>query len=164
MSLSVRAPLAGTVVALADVPDPVFAGAVVGAGLAIEPLMDAGEVVAVSPVTGTIGTIHPHAFVVVDAATGAGVLVHLGIDTVTLHGDGFGLHVAAGDQVQAGDAVITFDPSRVRAAGLSAVCPVVVFSSKAENCRAEAPAGTAVQPGDPLFDWTASEPAPAAGP
>lgn len=164
MSLSVRSPLAGTVVALADVSDPVFAGAVVGAGLAIEPLPDATEVVAVSPVTGSIGTIHPHAFVVVDAASGAGVLVHLGIDTVTLHGEGFQLHAAAGDQVQVGDAVITFDPSRVRAAGLSAVCPVVVFSSKAENCRPDAPAGAVVQPGDPLFEWTASEPAPAAAP
>lgn len=163
MSLSVRAPLAGTVVALADVPDPVFAGAVVGAGLAIEPLADGGEVVAVSPVAGSIGTVHPHAFVVVDAASGAGVLVHLGIDTVRLHGEGFRLHVAAGDQVQAGDAVISFDPAAVRAAGLSAVCPVVVFSSTAENCRAGAPAGSVVQPGDRLFDWTASEPAPAGG-
>ena len=154
MSLSVRAPLAGTVVALADVPDPVFAGAVVGAGLAVEPLADGGEVVAVSPVTGSIGTVHPHAFVVVDAASGAGVLVHLGIDTVHLRGEGFTVHRAEGEDVEAGTPVVTFSPAQVRGRGLSAVCPVVVLDSP----PGAVPAGPVrtVAAGDALFSWPAA--------
>ncbi len=154
----VHAPLAGRVVPLADVPDPVFAGQIVGAGLAIEPGEGVGELLAVSPVDGRVAKVHPHAFVVVDEA-GTGVLVHLGIDTVKLKGEGFTVHVATGDEVRAGAPVITFDPTAVRGAGLSAVCPVVVLQSPADSARLAVAAGSPVGPGDELFSWT---PAPAA--
>ena len=86
----VVAPVAGLVRPLADVPDPVFAAEMVGAGVAIEP--SGGMAEAVSPVAGTLIKLHPHAYVVV-TAEGTGVLVHLGIDTVKLDGDGFELLV-----------------------------------------------------------------------
>ena len=149
----VLAPLAGRVVALADVPDPVFAGLIVGAGLAVEPEDDATEVLAVSPVAGRVMKVHPHAFVVLDD-TGAGVLVHLGIDTVRMEGEGFTVHVADGDEVERGARMITFDPTVVRRAGYSAVCPVVVMQSKAEDVEPAVAIGSAIAPGMPLFTWS----------
>ena len=149
----VAAPLAGQVVALADVPDPVFAGLVVGAGLAVEPGEDATEVPVVSPVAGRVMKVHPHAFVVLDDS-GAGVLVHLGIDTVRLEGQGFTVHVADGDEVERGARMITWDPTAVRRAGYSAVCPVVVMQSKADDVEPADAVGTAAVAGEPLFTWT----------
>jgi PTS system glucose-specific IIA component len=153
----VHAPLPGQVVSLADVPDPVFAGLIVGAGLAVEPEDDATEVLVTSPVAGRVMKVHPHAFVVLDES-GAGVLVHLGIDTVRMDGEGFAMHVADGDEVERGARMITFDPTAVRRAGYSAVCPVVVMQSKAEDIEPAAAVGTSVVPGAALFSWS-----PAAG-
>ena len=149
----VHAPLGGRVVSLADVPDPVFSGQVVGAGLAIEPDDGATEVLVVSPVSGRVAKVHPHALAIADDS-GAGVLVHLGIDTVRLHGEGFTLHVADGDELQLGSPVITFDPTAVRAAGYSAVCPVVVLGSRADSTEPAVPVGSAVVPGAELFTWS----------
>ncbi len=149
----VLAPLPGRVVALADVPDPVFAGLIVGAGLAVEPEEDATEVLVTSPVAGRVMKVHPHAFVVLDEG-GAGVLVHLGIDTVRMDGEGFTVHVADGDEVERGARMITFDPTAVRGAGYSTVCPVVVMQSKADSITSAVPAGSTVAPGQPLFTWS----------
>ena len=98
----VLAPVAGLVRPLADVPDPVFAAEMVGAGVAIEP--SGGRADAVSPVAGTLLKLHPHAFVVL-TPEGSGVLVHLGIDTVRLQGAGFELLVSEKDTVAAGQPV-----------------------------------------------------------
>ena len=149
----VRAPLAGRVVALADVPDPVFSGLVVGAGLAVEPEDGVTEVPVVSPVAGRVVKVHPHAFVVLDES-GAGVLVHLGIDTVRLEGKGFTVHVADGDEVGLGRLMITFDPAVARNAGYSAVCPVVVMQSRADDVEPAVTAGGSVVLGAELFTWT----------
>jgi sugar PTS system EIIA component len=153
----VHAPLPGRVVSLTDVPDPVFAGLIVGAGLAVEPEDGATEVLVVSPVAGRVVKVHPHAFVVLDES-GAGVLVHLGIDTVRLEGEGFAVHVADGDEVELGSRMITFDPTVVRRAGYSAVCPVVVMQSPAESVEPAAPVSSSIATGEPLFTWS-----PAAG-
>ena len=149
----VHAPLAGRVVDLADVPDPVFAGQIVGAGLAIEPDDGATEVLVVSPVAGRVAKVHPHALAIADES-GTGVLVHLGIDTVRLHGEGFTLHVADGDELTLGAPVITFDPTAVRAAGYSAICPVVILGSPKDSTRPAVDVGSAVAPGAELFSWT----------
>ncbi len=90
---NVTSPLAGRAIGLAAVPDPVFSGAMVGPGTAIDPVREPSE--AVSPVDGIVVSLHPHAFVVVDAE-GHGVLTHLGIDTVQLNGEGFELLVNKG--------------------------------------------------------------------
>jgi PTS system glucose-specific IIA component len=152
VTLTVAAPLEGQVVALADVPDPVFAQLVVGAGAAVEPDDGATDVVVVAPVAGRLVKVHPHAFVVL-ADSGAGVLVHLGINTVRLGGAGFTLLAAQGDEVAAGHPVVRFDPTAVRVAGLSAVCPVVVMQSPAETISAEVAPGGAVRREQPLFRW-----------
>ena len=144
----VAAPVPGTVLPLAAVPDPVFAEAMVGPGLALRPLPGPGVVV--SPVDGLVSTLHPHAFVVVSG--GRGVLVHLGIDTVRLDGAGFELLVEAGATVACGQPMVRWDPTAVQAGGLSAVCPVVALDAAADAVSGLA--SGSVSAGDPLFSWS----------
>ena len=149
--LIVLAPVAGTVRAMADVPDPVFAGEIVGPGLAIDPTRD-GVLDVVAPVAGKIMKLHPHAFVIL-ADGGRGALVHLGLDTVQLGGVGFTLHVAEGDTVAAGDVVVSWNPADIEAGGRSPICPVVALQGKPEAVTGLVAVGTIVTPGEPLFEW-----------
>ena len=151
-STPVLAPIAGTVVALADVPDPVFAEQLVGAGAAVEPADGAGPTAVCAPVAGTVVKAHPHAFIV-RHGSGVAVLVHVGIDTVKLAGEGFDRHVEQGAVVAAGDPVVTFDPTAVRGRGLSAVTPVVVLDSPPDSV-AGIRSGHEVRAGEPLYAWT----------
>jgi len=146
----VLAPSTGVVLSLQDVPDPVFAGAVVGPGLAIDPDCVPADVV--SPVAGRLVKLHPHAFVVL-AQGGAGVLVHLGIDTVQLKGEGFTLQVDEGDEVAAGQPIVHWDPSMIEAGGRSPICPVVALDATAEALLDLAPTGP-IDVGAPLFRWS----------
>lgn len=146
---TVGSPVAGRVVGLAAVPDPVFAQGMVGPGTAIDPVRERMD--AVSPVAGTVAKLHPHAFVVVDAE-GHGVLVHLGIDTVQLKGEGFVVHVAEGDAVAAGQPLIGWDPAAVEAGGRSPVCPVVALDAVADVVSSTLTEGD-VSRGDELFQW-----------
>ena len=123
----VLAPVSGRAVALADVPDPVFSAGMVGYGAAVDPPTEIID--AVAPVSGKILKLLPHAFVIMTADS-VGVLVHLGLDTVQLHGVGFTAHVAEGDTVTAGQAVITYDVPAIVAAGYSPVVPVVVMDER----------------------------------
>ena len=146
-SLPVRAPIGGSVLPLADVPDPVFAAQMVGSGAAVEPPAGVAFDV-VSPVAGKVVKMLPHAFVVVEAS-GRGVLTHVGIDTVKLKGEGFTVLVAQGDQVEAGGAVMRVDPTAALAAGYSMVSPVVVLDTKPDTATL-VDAGT-VAAGELLF-------------
>lgn len=146
---SVSSPLAGRAIGLSAVPDPVFSGAMVGPGTAIDPVREPAE--AVSPVDGIVVSLHPHAFVVVDDQ-GHGVLTHLGIDTVQLNGEGFELLVNKGDTVQRGQAVVRWDPAAVEAAGKSPVCPIVALEATAESLSDLVEDGE-VKAGDALFSW-----------
>lgn len=112
---------------LQDVPDPVFSQGMVGHGAAVDPVR--GVVDAVAPVTGKVLRLMPHAYVVM-TADNVGVLVHLGLDTVTLNGDGFTTHVSQGDDVVAGQVVISYDVPAVEASGLNPVVPVVVMDER----------------------------------
>lgn len=148
--LHVLSPVPGRVIELAEVPDPVFAQALVGPGLAVDPVRT-GPVTAVAPVAGRLVKLHPHAFVL-QTDDGAGVLTHLGIDTVQLAGEGFELHVAEGDTVAAGDAVVTWDPAAVEAGGRSPVVPVIALEAtpgQLSELREPGPAEAA----DVLFTW-----------
>ncbi|MFG2848415.1 PTS glucose transporter subunit IIA [Kitasatospora sp. NPDC101155] len=147
---TVTSPLTGKVVGLAGVPDPVFSGAMVGPGTAIDPVREPTE--AVAPVDGVVVSMHPHAFVVVDA-DGHGVLTHLGIDTVQLNGEGFELLVNKGDTVVRGQAVIRWDPAAVEAAGKSPVSPIVALEASPDSLGDVREAGEA-QAGDKLFSWS----------
>ncbi|WP_166844818.1 PTS glucose transporter subunit IIA [Isoptericola sp. BMS4] len=149
--LTVLSPVTGTVVAVADVDDPVFSAGLVGPGLAVEP-DDARGGEAVAPVTGTIVKLHPHAFVV-QHDDGRAVLVHLGIDTVKLGGEGFTTHAAEGDVVERGTVLVSWDPAAVRAGGRSAVCPVVALEAPVDAVDTLAQVGTAVEHGEGLLTW-----------
>ncbi|MEV6318227.1 PTS glucose transporter subunit IIA [Streptomyces sp. NPDC051776] len=147
---TVTSPIAGRAIGLAAVPDPVFSGAMVGPGTAIDPVREPHT--AVSPVDGIVVSLHAHAFVVVDGE-GHGVLTHLGIDTVQLNGEGFELLVSKGDTVRRGDAIVRWDPSSVEAAGKSAVCPVVALEATADTLS-EVAEDADLKPGDTLFVWS----------
>jgi PTS system N-acetylglucosamine-specific IIA component len=145
----VSSPMAGRVIALDAVPDPVFAGAMVGPGAAVDPPRVAA--VAVAPVDGVLVSLHPHAFVVVDQE-GHGVLVHLGIDTVQLNGRGFALLAAKGDTVVRGQELVRWDPGAVEASGKSPVCPVIALETGVESLDGLT-TGNEVAAGDTLFNW-----------
>jgi PTS system glucose-specific IIA component len=147
----VLAPSAGAVRPLSQAPDPVFAAEMLGSGLGIDPDLDGGVVAAVAPIAGTLVKAHPHAFVVV-SDDGVGVLVHLGIDTVRLAGEGFELLVAERSPVEAGEAVTRWDPAAVAAKELSPMVLVCVMDSPAGAVRAPE-AAHRVEAGDVLFSW-----------
>ena len=126
MAVTIAAPITGTVIPLAEVPDPVFAKALVGPGVAIDP----GEVTA--PVAGKLASLKPHAYVI-SHRPDQGVLVHLGIDTVHLKGAGFTLRAEAGQQVDAGEEIVVWDLEAAREAEKSVIVPVVVLEADAEN-------------------------------
>ena len=153
--VTILAPVRGTVVLLADVDDPVFAGEMVGPGVAIEP-DEAGPGTVLAPVAGRVVKLHPHAFVVEARAGSAtvAVLVHLGIDTVQLGGEGFALRVAEGDEVTAGQPLVTWDPGAVERGGRSSVCPVVVLEATPESLTRRVERGGRVDAGEPLLDWS----------
>ena len=121
------APVGGRAVPLQDVPDPVFSQGMVGYGAAVDP--PRGVVEAVAPVSGKILKLLPHAYIVM-TPDNVGVLVHLGIDTVRLNGEGFTTHVSQGDDVTAGQLVITYDVASVEAKGLNPIVPVVVMDER----------------------------------
>lgn len=146
---TVTSPVSGRAVGLSAVPDPVFAGAMVGPGTAVDPVREPAE--AVAPVDGTVVSLHPHAFVVVDGS-GHGVLVHLGMDTVQLNGEGFELLVAKGAVVRRGTALVRWDPAAVEASGKSPVCPVIALEATADALGELVEAG-AVEAGGRLFVW-----------
>ncbi|AHH96092.1 PTS glucose transporter subunit IIA [Kutzneria viridogrisea] len=149
MTLTVLSPVSGEVVPLSEVPDPVFAQAMVGPGIAVQPERTAGD--AVSPVDGTVVTLHPHAFVVA-TESGAAVLVHLGIDTVKLKGEGFTLHVVKGETVRAGQPVIGWNPAEIEQGGRSPICPVIALDASAESLVDVHEPGP-VKAGEALLTW-----------
>ena len=111
----VTAPLSGRVIPMEEIPDQVFSQGILGEGVGIEPT---GNVV-VAPADATVCSViedSRHA-VGLTLDNGAELLIHVGIDTVSMNGDGFQLHVKEGDQVHLGDKLITFDPEKIKAAG-----------------------------------------------
>ena len=111
----VTAPLSGRIIPMEEIPDQVFSQGVLGEGVGIEPT---GNVV-VAPADATVCSViedSRHA-VGLTLDNGAELLIHVGIDTVSMNGDGFQLHVKEGDRVRLGDKLITFDPEKIKAAG-----------------------------------------------
>lgn len=121
--VEIFAPLSGEIVAIEDVPDEVFAGKIPGDGIAIRPI---GNVM-VAPCDGTIRKIFAtdHAFSI-DSDSGLTLLVHFGIDTVNLKGEGFKRIALEGQRVSKGDVVIEFDLGLLEAKAKSTLSPVVV--------------------------------------
>ncbi|MET4095570.1 PTS glucose transporter subunit IIA [Arthrobacter sp. UYCu712] len=150
-SLSVVSPLPGRLIPLSEVPDPVFAKGLVGGGAAVIPDDDAGVLTAVAPLDGRVVKVMPHAYIV-QHATGPAVLVHVGIDTVGLKGEGFTVIAQKGDEVRAGDPMISVDVTLVRSKNLSMCSPVVVLDTKPEAVDSPA-AGGRVEAGGQLFNF-----------
>lgn len=119
----VVSPLAGQVKPLSQATDPVFSSGVMGQGVVIEPSQ--GELV--SPVNGTVTVLFPtkHAVGIV-SEEGVEMLMHIGMDTVSLDGKGFEAHVAQGDKVTVGQKLISFDMDIIKKAGLVTETPVII--------------------------------------
>ncbi len=119
-------PIVGDVVALADVNDPVFSSGAMGQGIAVKP----SQGVVYAPADAEVSIAFPtgHAFGL-KTTDGAEVLIHVGIDTVTMNGEGFEVKVAQGDKVKAGDILGTFDSNKIAAAGLDDTTMVIVTNT-----------------------------------
>jgi glucose PTS system EIICBA or EIICB component len=137
-------PLDGKIVALEEVPDQVFSQKMMGDGFAIEPAN--GEVV--SPVDGTVTTFFPtkHALGIV-SDSGREILVHFGIDTVNLQGEGFEALVQQGDKVKAGQPLLRVDLDQVKTKVPSTITPVI-FTNLAEGEQVVVEPGSRVSRGD----------------
>ena len=150
MTTAVHAPCPGRVVPLTETPDPVFSGEMMGPGVTIDP--DPGEVTVVSPIDGKVMVMHPHAFVVM-GDDGVGILVHLGINTVRLKGQGFEVLTEKGATVKTGDPMVRWDPSTITEDGMSSLIPVVAM----ERPKGSVPppsAGAVAVTGELLFTVT----------
>lgn len=123
---AVISPLSGKAVALESVPDATFAQGLLGLGAAIEP--SEGRVVA--PADGTVGTIFDtHHALGLNLDNGVELLIHIGINTVELKGEGFTAHVSEGDRVTKGQTLITFDKDFISSKGYNTITPVIVSNS-----------------------------------
>ena len=117
-------PFTGNAIPIEEVPDPVFAEKMLGDGVAVNP--SDGNVLA--PLDGTITILHSsgHAFTVQAENSPLTVLVHVGLDTIKLKGQGFRVHAKVGDKVKMGQLIITVDLKVVKEAGYSPVSPVIL--------------------------------------
>jgi len=125
-TIQLLAPITGNAVSLSAVPDPVFSEKMMGDGVAIEP----SEGVVVSPIEGEIIQVFPTKHAVgIRAKNGAELLIHIGLETVSLKGEGFETHVAQGDKVKEGDKLVTFDLSVISEKAKSTVTPIIITNT-----------------------------------
>lgn len=143
----VLAPCPGRVVPISTTPDPVFAAEMVGPGVTIDP--EPGITTVVSPIAGTVVKVHPHAFIVL-GADGVGILVHLGINTVRLDGQGFEVLAEEGSTVEAGAPMVRWDPSAISGDGISTMVPVVAMD-RPKGSVPDPADGTTTTAGNVLF-------------
>ena len=136
MTFLVRAPFSAHVLPLTEVPDPVFASGVVGDGRALLPGDDVACVTVHSPINGVVTKLKSHA-AIVTSTRGRSILIHLGIDTVSLRGRGFAPLVEEGDIIDEGAPLIHWDLGPVRGAGLSPCVPVIVVNPPGEPVSPE---------------------------
>ena len=123
---TIISPIVGQAVALSDVNDPVFSSGAMGQGIAIKP--SEGVVYAPADAEVTIAFATGHAYGL-KTANGAEILIHVGIDTVSMNGEGFDQKVAQGDKVKAGDVLGTFEAEKIAAAGLDDTTMVIVTNT-----------------------------------
>lgn len=119
-------PLTGNLVKLSDVPDEVFASGVMGKGIAVEPTE--GKIFA--PADAEVTTMFPTGHAIgLKTSKGAEILIHIGMDTVQMNGDGFKTHVTQGDKVKKGQLLVEFDIDKIKKAGHPIITPVLVTNS-----------------------------------
>ena len=141
-------PLAGQVKPLSQATDPVFSSGVMGQGVVIEPSQ--GELV--SPVNGTVTVLFPtkHAVGIV-SEEGVEMLMHIGMDTVSLDGKGFEAHVEQGDKVVVGQQLISFDMDVIKEAGLVTETPVIITNQDDFQADVEGDLPRDIKRGDALM-------------
>ena len=145
---TIISPIVGQAVALENVNDPVFSSGAMGQGIAVKP--SEGVVYAPADAEVTIAFATGHAFGL-KTANGAEILIHVGIDTVSMNGDGFEQKVAQGDKVKAGDVLGTFDSAKIAAAGLDDTTMVIVTNT-ADYASVTPVANGAVAKGDAIIE------------
>ncbi|MBP1040713.1 PTS glucose transporter subunit IIA [Vagococcus sp. BWB3-3] len=148
----ILAPVSGQVLPLAEVDDQVFASGAAGQGVAIMPTDNQvvapfdGEIVAVFPSKHAIG---------IKATNGCEILIHIGLNTVMLEGDGFDVHVTQGQFVGAGELLITFNKALIEAEGYSLVTPIIT-TNLPENTTVVPLTMDSIKSGEALFTITAN--------
>lgn len=154
--LNLSAFTSGRVVPIEDVPDPVFAGRMMGDGLAIDPVRGTGQGVLSAPCAGRIVQLHSsrHACFL-EAENGARVLLHIGVDTVLLKGEGFVTSVAQGDVVRAGQTLIEFDIGLLKRHDKSTLVILVVENGDDFRITSRTSSSN-VSTGDPLLTLVAT--------
>ena len=145
---TIQTPIVGDVVALENVNDPVFSSGAMGQGIAVKPSQ--GVVYAPADAEVSIAFATGHAYGL-KTANGAEILIHVGIDTVTMNGEGFEQKVAQGDKVKAGDVLGTFDSKKIAAAGLDDTTMVIVTNT-ADYASVTPVASGSVVKGDAIIE------------
>jgi PTS system glucose-specific IIA component len=122
----ITAPLNGKVLDITEVPDPVFSQKMMGEGVAIEPTD--GQVV--SPIDGEVVSVFPTKHAVgLKTKSGLELLIHIGLETVNLNGEGFESFVQAGDKVKRGDKLISFDLGIIKEKATSTITPIIITNT-----------------------------------
>ena len=145
---TIQTPIVGDVVALENVNDPVFSSGAMGQGIAVKPSQ--GVVYAPADAEVSIAFATGHAYGL-KTANGAEILIHVGIDTVTMNGEGFEQKVSQGDKVKAGDVLGTFDSNKIAAAGLDDTTMVIVTNT-ADYASVTPVASGSVVKGDAIIE------------
>ncbi|MGC0297900.1 sucrose-specific PTS transporter subunit IIBC [Streptococcus sp. CL6.22] len=145
---TIQTPIVGDVVALSNVNDPVFSSGAMGQGIAVKPSQDLVYAPADAEVTIVFPTGHAYGL---RTANGAEILIHVGIDTVSMNGEGFNHKVAQGDKVKAGDVLGTFDSAKIAAAGLDNTTMVIVTNT-ADFASVNPVASGSVAKGDAVIE------------
>ena len=145
---TIQTPIIGDVVALSNVNDPVFSSGAMGQGIAVKPSQD----VVYAPADAEVAIVFPtgHAYGL-RTANGAEILIHVGIDTVSMNGEGFNQRVNQGDKVKAGDVLGTFDSAKIAAAGLDNTTMVIVTNT-ADFASVNPVASGSVAKGDAVIE------------
>ena len=142
------APIEGEAVESAEISDPTFGMELLGKGMAIKPAV--GKVYA--PVNGTVGMVFEtkHA-ISITSEGGAEILIHIGLDTVSLNGAPFTVHVNADDKVKKGDLIAEFDMDAIKAAGLETITPIIICNTDDFKDVVRF-TGKMVKPGDDIME------------
>lgn len=146
-SETILAPVAGEVCPLSEVKDEVFSSGAMGQGLAIKP----SEGLLKSPVDGTVSLVFPTGHAIgLKSKNGAEILIHIGMDTVELNGEGFEVLVSKDQEVKAGQPLVKFDLDAIKAKGYDLTTPVIITNSKSYQEIGDSKRG-AVKAGDQLL-------------
>ncbi|MDQ0858688.1 PTS glucose transporter subunit IIA [Metabacillus dongyingensis] len=146
---TVYAPLTGRLLNLEDVPDPVFSQKMMGDGMAIEP----SEGILVSPVEGEIIQLfHTKHAIGIKSLTGMEILLHIGLETVAMNGEGFEAFVKEGDKVKPGDKLITFDLNLIKEKAASTITPIIITNGDIIENVQKSPLGEVKGGSDKVFE------------